>query len=339
MAARNHGMALEALRYDLTPTGLHYLLIHYDIPAVDPSTWLLHLDGEVESPLRLTLDELRKRSSVTQAVTLECAGNGRARLQPRPVSQPWVYEAVGTANWGGVPLAELLDEAEVGPDALEVLFTGLDRGIEGGFEQAYQRSLPLEEARRSDVIIAVTMNGEPLLPQHGAPARLLVPGWYGMTHVKWLDRITLITEPFDGYQQSHAYRVRHHEDEKGRAVTRIQPRSLIHPPGLPVFLSRDRVVDSGQVEIAGRAWSGFGAITRVEVSVDGGATWADAKLGEALGPYAWARWAWSWDAQPGIYQLCSRATDETGRSQPLDPEWNLGGYEVNAVHRIDVEVR
>src|SRR5918911_2960353 len=135
LATRNHGMPLEALRYDVTPLGLHYLLTHYDIPAVDPATWRLEIGGSVDRPLSLSLDDLRARDAVTMPVTLECAGNGRARLEPRPLSQPWLTEAVGNAEWTGVPLAPLLAEAGLRDDAIELVFTGADRGIEGDIEQ------------------------------------------------------------------------------------------------------------------------------------------------------------------------------------------------------------
>jgi sulfane dehydrogenase subunit SoxC len=339
LAARNHGMPLEALRYDLTPVGLHYLLIHYDIPQVDPAGWRLTIDGSVTRSLVLTIADLAARPATSGTVTLECAGNGRARLDPRPISQPWLHEAVGTAVWSGVPLSGLLDEAGIEPAAVEVLFTGLDRGLEGGIEQAYQRSLPIDEAHRDDVLVAYQMNGAPLLPQHGAPARLIVPGWYGMTHVKWLDRITLLDRPFTGYQQERSYRIRRSEDEPGEPVTRILPRSLMVPPGIPEFLSRDRVVDAGEVTLTGRAWSGFGRITAVEVSTDGGRLWSPAALAEPPDRHAWQGWSFRWSAEPGDHVLCSRATDETGRTQPLEPEWNLGGYQVNDAQRLKVSVR
>src|SRR3954467_9163971 len=195
LAARNHGMPLEALRYPVTPVGLHYLLIHYDVPAVDPDAWRLTV-GELE----LTLDELRARPAAEHAVTMECAGNGRARLSPRPVSQPWLTEAVGTARWRGVPLTALPAAAGLSEDAVEIVFTGLDRGIEGGEEQVYERSLGLHDALMPDVLLAYEMNGAPLLPQHGFPLRLVVPGWYGMTSVKWLAAIEAVAEPFHGYQ-------------------------------------------------------------------------------------------------------------------------------------------
>jgi DMSO/TMAO reductase YedYZ molybdopterin-dependent catalytic subunit len=195
LATRNHGMPLEALRYDLTPAGLHYLLVHYDIPDVDPVTWALDVDGEVGRPLRLGLAELMSMPSCSVTATMECAGNGRARLHPRPVSQPWLFEAVGTAEWTGVRVTDLLDRAGLGARALEVVFTGMDRGVESGAEQWYQRSLPLADVG-ADAVLAWAMNGHPLLPQHGSPLRLVVPGWYGMTNVKWLSRMTLVTEPF-----------------------------------------------------------------------------------------------------------------------------------------------
>ena len=212
-------------------------------------------------------------------MTLECAGNGRARLSPRPLSQPWLLEAVGNAEWAGVPLAHLLDEAEVDEDAVEVLFRGSDRGVEGGEVQQYERSLPLAEARREEVLLAYAMNGEPLPPQHGFPLRLVVPGWYGMTSVKWLEEISVLDRPFEGYQQTRSYRLRQTPDEPGEAVTRVLPRSLMIPPGIPDFTTRDRVLERGPCTVRGRAWSGFGPIERVEVSVDGGASWSEARLG------------------------------------------------------------
>lgn len=340
LATRNHGMPLEALRYDVTPAGLHYLLIHYDIPHVDADAWRLHVGGHVRRPLELSLGGLRGRPSVTRAVTLECAGNGRALLEPRPLSQPWLLEAVGNAEWTGVPLRDLLDEAGVGEKAVEVLFTGLDRGIEGEVEQDYERSLPLGEATREDVLLAFEMNGRPLLPQHGFPLRLIVPGWYGMTHVKWLRRVTVLDRPFDGYQQSHGYRLRSDPDEAGDPLTRIRPRSLMVPPGIPEFLTRSRIVDAGTHVVPGRAWSGLGPIERVEFSDDEGRTWWDAILDDPpRDAFAWRGWSFEWHASPGERVICCRATDATVAVQPLEPAWNVGGYANNAVQRIPVLVR
>jgi DMSO/TMAO reductase YedYZ molybdopterin-dependent catalytic subunit len=339
LAARNHGMPLEALRFDLTPIGLHYLLTHYDIPQVDPDAWRLEVGGSVERPLSLSLEELRARPALELAVTMECAGNGRVHVEPHVVSQPWLLEAVGTARWRGTPLAGLLEEVGVRGDAVEVLFTGLDRGVEGGEEQDYARSVPLADALHDDVLLVYEVNGVPLPPQHGFPLRLLVPGWYGMTSVKWLARVDVLEAPFDGYQQRHSYRFRQEEGEVGEPVRRIQVRALMIPPGIPEFLTRARIVPAGEQVLEGRAWSGAAAVAGVEVSTDGGATWAEAELEpDALGRWAWRRWRLPWEARPGEYELCCRARDEAGNAQPLDPPWNLGGYANNAIQRIPVTV-
>jgi DMSO/TMAO reductase YedYZ molybdopterin-dependent catalytic subunit len=340
LAARNHGLPLEALRYAITPVGLHYLLIHFDIPAVDADAWRLELGGLVERPLTLSLDELKARPAATIPVTLECAGNGRALLGgARASSQPWLLEAVGTAEWTGTPLAPLLAEAGVAPDAAEVVFTGLDRGVQGDVEHDYARSLPLAEALRDEVLLAYAVDGRPLPPQHGFPLRLVVPGWYGMTSVKWLRSIEAVAKPFAGWQQAVAYHLRADEEDEGVPVTRIVPRSLMVPPGIPDFHSRTRFVEAGPCRLAGRAWSGLGPVERVEVSADGGRSWAAAELEEPVGEFAWRGWSYEWQAEPGEHELCCRATDASGETQPLEPPWNLDGFCNNAVQRVPVVVR
>jgi sulfane dehydrogenase subunit SoxC len=340
LAARNHGMQLEGLRYDITPVGMHYLLIHFDVPKVDERTFRLDVGGNVRSPLTLTLDELRSRPRVSLPVTLECSGNGRARLTPRPISQPWLNEAVGTAEWTGTPLLPILEEAGIEDDAVEVVFTGHDRGVQGGMEQNYEFSVPVEEAMRPEVLLAYEINGHPLPPQHGFPLRVIVPGWYGMTHVKWLKRITLVGQPFGGYQKVEAYRIRQNEDEPGVQVTRILPRSLMVPPGIPDFMTRVRLLPPGPTVLEGRAWSGRGPIERVEVSTDGGTSWAEADLDPPVSPHAWRRWTFGWTpTEPGEYQLASRATDGAGNTQPVEQLWNLKGHTNNLVQRVRVLVR
>jgi sulfane dehydrogenase subunit SoxC len=339
LAARNHGMPLEALRYPVTPAGLHYLLIHYDIPAVDAAAFALTVGGRVERQLVLSLDELRARPAVELEVTIECAGNGRALLPaPRSLSQPWLAEAVGTAAWRGAPLAPLLAEAEPLDDAVEVVFTGLDRGMEGGEEQVFERSLTLAEALHGDALVAYEMNGAPLLPQHGFPLRLVVPGWYGMASVKWLAGITVAAEPFGGYQQAHAYRFRRSEDDPGEPLTRIFPRALMVPPGLAGFPERERTVDARPCLIEGRAWSGWAPVETVEVSTDGGATWAAAALDSPGSRWAWRGWHFEWLARAGEHVLCCRARDGAGNTQPDEAEWNVGGYANNGVQRVPVTV-
>ncbi|WP_128382041.1 sulfite oxidase [Streptomyces cavernae] len=340
LAARNHGLPLEAMRYDVTPPGLHYVLTHYDIPHVpDAAAWRLTVRGRVRRALSLSVEQLRIRPSVTTRLTMECAGNGRALLSPRPVSQPWLVEAVGTADWTGVPLRLLLDEAGVEPDAVDVVFTGADHGVERGVEQDYQRGLSLDIATgdRPEVLVAYGMNGAPLPPQHGSPLRLVVPGWYGMAQVKWLRDITVVDTPFTGFQQSVAYRIKQETEEAGEPVTRIAPRALVIPPGFPDFMSRTRVVAPGPVLLEGRAWSGRAAVASVQVSTDGGRSWHRAELEPDQGHrWAWRRWSYRWSAVPGDHELIARARDEAGNTQPLEQPWNRGGFANNRVQRVPV---
>src|SRR5258708_2963564 len=176
LALRNRGMPLEALRYPITPTGLHYLLIHYDIPEVNADQWRLKIDGLVATPLDLTLEEIKKGPRRTIPVTMECAGNGRALFAPRRISQPWLLEAIGNAEWTGTPLGTILQEAGVSGDAAEIVFTGLDQGVEGEQIQYYPRTLTFDEAMRDEASLVSEMNAETLPPPHAYPLSLLKPG-------------------------------------------------------------------------------------------------------------------------------------------------------------------
>jgi sulfane dehydrogenase subunit SoxC len=340
LALRNPGMPLEALRHPITPIGMHYVLVHFDIPDIDGTSYRLLIDGRVREPLGLTLEDLRSRPAVSMPVMMECAGSGRAHLAPRPISAPWHDEAIGCAEWTGTPLCNILEPAGLLDDAVELLFTGYDRGIDQNVEQDYQRSLPIAEAMREDVLLAYAMNGQPLPAQHGFPLRLIVPGWYGMASVKWLRSITALAEPFEGVQQTLLYRYRRSEDDPGTPVSRQKPRALMAPPGIPEYLSRARHVRAGRTPIEGRAWSGQGAVSRVEFSADGGGTWAHARLDQPVAKHGWSAWSYTWEAEPGDHELCVRATDAAGDTQPLDAAdaWNQGGYAVNAVQRVAVRV-
>ncbi|WP_457964207.1 sulfite oxidase [Arthrobacter sp. D1-29] len=336
LSARNHSMPLEALRYDVTPPGMHYILTHFDIPDTGTGPWHLRIGGAVERAMELSLAALKKDPAITIPVTLECAGNGRSLLKPRPLSQPWVLEAVGTAEWTGVPLAYLLAKAGVLDEAVEVVFTGADEGIQGGVRQKYARSLPIREALRPDVVLAYRMNGADLPPQHGYPLRLVVPGWYGMTSVKWLESIEVVTAPFTGFQQHVAYRYQDTADDAGTPVSRIRIRSLMIPPGIPDFFTRRRSLPPGPVLLQGRAWSGEAAVTGVEVGIDG--EWLPAQLEKPPGPFAWCKWTLPWVADPGEHMLACRATDATGAVQPLEQNWNYQGLSNNMVQHVNVTV-
>ena len=340
LALRNPGMPLEGMRYPITPIGMHYLLIHFDIPHIDPATYKLKVTGRVDKPLELTLEDIMARRRVSMPVMMECGGNGRAHLSPRPISAPWHDEAVGCAEWTGTPLRPILEEAGLMEDAVEVLFCGYDRGFDRDVEHDYERSLTVEDAMREEVFLAYEMNGVPLPPQHGAPLRLVVPDWYGMASVKWLKEIRALEEPFEGVQQALAYNYQSSEEDLGTPVTRKYPHALMIPPGIPDFLSRKRHVEVGSTTIEGRAWSGFGPVERVEFSADGGESWRDANLGDTLGAHGWTSWSIEWDARPGEHELCVRSTDASGKTQPLDGEqaWNQGGYGVNVIQRVLVQV-
>jgi DMSO/TMAO reductase YedYZ molybdopterin-dependent catalytic subunit len=334
LATRNSGMPLEALRYDLTPAGLHYLLIHFDIPAIEEVSWKLRIGGLVSRPGDIGMDELRRLPSSTVRLTMECAGNGRGQISPRYPSMPWLEEGVSTAEWTGVPLSAVL---KIDKSAQEIVFHGADRGIDRGIEHSYSRSLKPAEAMREDVLLAYAMNGAPLLPQHGAPLRLVVPDWYGMASVKWLQRIEAIDGAFDGVQQALSYHFRSVAGEKGVACTRMRVNSLMVPPGIPDYFSRRRTVEAGPVEILGRAWSGEGKVKRVEFALDG--AWQDAKLEDAADPHAWRRWTVRWQALQGTHELRCRATDATGAIQPLEPPWDVTGFGNNAAQKVEVVVR
>jgi DMSO/TMAO reductase YedYZ molybdopterin-dependent catalytic subunit len=336
LAGRNRGMPLEALRYDLTPAGLHYLLIHFDIPPA-PAAWKLRISGLVENPFDIDLDGLKAFKPKTLRVTMECAGNGRGQLSPRYPSVPWLEEGVSTAEWTGVPLAALLARARVRTEAKDIVFRGADRGFDRGVEHEFARSLAPQLAVSDDVLLAYGMNGAPLPPQHGAPLRLIVPRWYGMASVKWLCAIEALERRFDGLQQASGYHFRSAAGDKGEPCTLMRVNSLMAPPGIPDFYSRRRVVDAGWVEISGRAWSGGAPIERVEFGVND--LWYDAVVEERQHEHAWQGWHARWNAFPGEHELACRATDALGQRQPLEPPWDLSGFGNNGVQRVQVTVR
>lgn len=339
LAFRNRGMPLEALRYARTPTGLHYLLIHFDIPVVDAADWTLHIGGLVNNPITLDLDTIKSMPAVTRPVTMECAGNGRAYMHPRPVSQPWLDGAIGTAEWTGTPLAPILKQAGLKPEAVDIVFTGEDAGMEAGEVQRYQRSLTPKEIEREQPLLVYAMNGAPLEPQHGYPLRLIVPGWYGMTSVKWLCRIDAVDQRFTGHYMDGTYRYRDTVEIAGEPVTHQRVRSLMAPPGIPDFYFRKRMVEAGKHRLVGQAWAGPRKITTVEVSTNNGTNWAPAQVEPAGAACCWQGWSFDWDAKPGETTLAVRATDEAGNAQPDDPIWNIHGLGNNAIQKVGVIVR
>jgi sulfane dehydrogenase subunit SoxC len=340
---RNHGMLSELLKQPITPLGAHYLLIHFDVPTLSDENYTIAIGGRVQRPQVITLNDLKSRRTISQAVTMQCAGTGRALLRPRPVYVPWTDNAIGTYQWIGTPLRPLLEQAGLLGDATEVLFTGWDSGIDLGIEHAFERSMPVADAMQSEVMLAWAANGQLLLPQHGFPLRLIVPSWYGMASVKWLRAITVLNTPFQGVQQLQVYRYQDTPDDPGLPVREKRVNSVIMPPGIPDFLSRWRFVAPGQHLLQGMAWSGAGPVSKVEASVDGGASWFPTELSPVSNdPFAWVQWRAEWSAvSEGSYTLACRATDATGATQPLDPNetWNYQGNGINAIKRIPVVVQ
>ena len=319
------------------PNAHFYVRNHFQIPDLNPTAWRLNVGGLVDRPLSVSLRDLEQLPSHTEVVTLECAGNGRAFLDPPVDGEKWRLGAVSTAEWTGVPLVEVLDRAGVRAGAREIVFRGADRGAvpSRSGQVPFARSLALDAARDGDVLLAYAMNGEALPIQHGYPLRLIVPGWYGVASVKWLTEIEVLGGAFDGYFQIDRYCLE--REEEGRTVkeplTLQRVRSLITEP------EADEEMEAGDLTVRGVAWSGASPIARVEVGVGGG-PWQTARL---LGERSRHRWQW-WELQtrieqPGPIGLRVRATDLAGRTQPESQQWNPLGYANNAVQEVPIRVR
>ena len=337
LANRNSGLLLELLDSDITPIGAHYLLNHFDVPLLDSTAHQLVFEGAFKNPHSLSLPEIQSLPSITMPVTLECAGNGRSGVSPRSQSMPWMHGAVGTSEWTGTALLPLIEKAEPNSDVVELAFIGADRGFDNGIDHHFGRSLTLQQIDELGVLLVYGMNGQPLLPQHGAPLRLIVPGWYGMASVKWLTTISALTTAFDGHQQVGTYQLKQSDDDPGVPIQDMRVKSLIKPPGVPDWITRKRFVKAGPIVLSGRAWSGNGReITRVEVGIND--DWFDAALTSSTNHYSWAAWTCPWNAEPGEHTISCRATDCEGKQQPLEAPWDMAGFANNSIHRIDVFV-
>ncbi len=316
---------------------LHYVRNHFDVPELDPASWQLTVDGAVKKKSSLSFEDLKRFPTRTLTVTLECAGNGRTLMSPAPGGTPWTHGAVSTATFTGTPVREVLGPENLPPDVEEILFVGADSGPveEQEDDIPFARSLPLGKALDPDTLLAWKMNGKPLPRNHGFPLRVVVPGWYAMASVKWLTRVSALTEPFQGHFQTSSYVYRGEEGTPDETpVTRIRVRALIARPQ-----NGENVPPDG-CTIRGAAWSGHGDVVRVEISDDGGDSWREAKLEEPLSPHAAAPWHVDWTPEEtGEHTLLARATDEAGHTQPLEHRWNEGGYGNNAVQRVKVQVR
>ena len=299
------------------------------------SDWTLSIDGFVGKNLSLTFEDIRRRPKVELANTLECSGNSRSLLKQKASGNPWTIGGVGNAIWGGIWLKDLLEEAALQENGRHVSFEGLDKPL-GSAGIKFIRSIPLEKAM-SSTLLAYEMNGQPLPLKHGYPLRAIALGWTGANCVKWLHKITVLEQPFEGFFMDRVYRVfqKGQDPTSGAVVKDIDVKSIIVEP------AKDEKLAVGTVAIRGAAYAGEAGIQKVEVSVDNGKTWQGAKLIGLKEPHAWRHWEYLWEAkQKGEHTIMARATDTGGRRQPRTAAWNVLGYGNNGVqeHAITVHV-
>lgn len=332
---------LESLAEFITPTKLFYVRNHFPIPMIDKNKWRLRIEGEVDRPFEINFDELTRLESRQIPATLECAGNGRSFLDPKVKGVQWNIGGVSNAAWTGVPLSTLLDRGGIKSTATEIIFEGADCGAledpkAPRGEINFARSIPIEKA--ADVLLAYQMNSDDLPAENGFPVRAIVPGWYAVASVKWLQRIVATDKPFNGYYQTLDYAFWKREGDQARltALSEIAIKAVITSPA-----QGETVSSKSNVRVRGAAWTGAGEITKVQVSVDNGANWEDAKLVGESKPNAWRLWEFDWTtpAKTGKATLIARATDSAGQTQPLSRDPDRGTYMINHLLPIEVEVR
>src|SRR5207249_3251214 len=319
-----------------------YVRNHFALPRLEARTWRLRVEGAVNRQLDLTYDQLRALAPRDVTATLECAGNSRALTVPPLRGVAWQQGAVGNAAWAGVPLAAVLDRAGLRDNAVEVVLEGADRGEVTAEPRphgpiSFARSLPLAKAR-GDVLLAFRMNGADLPPAHGFPLRAVVPGWYGMASVKWLTRIVVTEDLFQGYYQTvdYAYWQQGQAGPELIPLSRMQVKAEIARPGI-----NEVVASNDNYPIRGAAWTSGREIAKVEVTTNDGACWNEAKLIGDAGRDVWRLWEFDWKTPhaPGRYTLMARATDSLGHTQPDHRDANRGTYMVNHCLPIEIEVR
>jgi len=297
--------------------------------------WTLTVEGLVKNSLALSFEDIRRMPKAEVANTLECSGNSRSLLKEKASGNPWTIGGVGNAIWGGIWLRDVLQKAELEKEARHVSFEGLDKPL-GSAGVKFIRSIPLEKAVAS-TLLAYEMNGEPLPLKHGHPLRALALGWTGANCVKWLHKITVLDQPYEGFFMDKVYRVfQKGEDPKsGKVVKDIIIKAIIVEPG------NGGTLPAGIVAVRGAAYAGEAGIETVDISVDDGRTWKAASLIGLKETYAWRHWEYLWDVrQAGTYTIMARATDTRGQQQPETAHWNVLGYGNNGIreHAIVVHI-
>jgi DMSO/TMAO reductase YedYZ molybdopterin-dependent catalytic subunit len=340
----NYESARDTFTMRITPLERFYIRNHFDLPVGDPATWAqswrLQIQGQVGKPLSLSVSDLEKMKQTTVEAVLQCAGNGRGLFQPRVPGLQWRWGAMGNAEWTGVRFADVLALAGVTKDARYVQLQGMERPTLSK-TPAFVRGLPMAKALHPDTLIALRMNGQPLAPQHGYPARLVVPGWVGDDWIKWLSHVEVRTGEPTGFFYEMGYRFPEKPGAPGQAVPpeQMKPMTKLVVKSLLGSISDGEVLQAGPQQLIGVAFSGEARIHKVEITTDGGVSWQAAELSAKDSDYGFRVFRHAWLAKPGRYQVGSRATDRTGATQPVEPVWNPSGYLYNAIELVHVEVR
>lgn len=334
----------DPIEATITPTEHFYVRDHFERPEIDLETWRLQVQGCVAATIELSYNDLVSLPSKRLPATLECAGNGRKFLVPPSKGVQWHLGGAGTADWFGVPLSEVLNRAGLNTNASEIIFQGADRGEAIAEDKPtpageihFERSIPITKAMK-DVLLAYKINGEDLTPAHGFPLRVIVPGWYAMSSVKWLNKIVVSDRPFTGYFQTvdYSYWTRESGQPVRVPISTLQVKSAIARPHPAEVIPCDT-----EYAIHGAAWSGEAMIKQVEVSTDSGATWSNAAFQSDPVLNAWRLWSFNWRTPqaPQEVTLLARATDERGNTQPLQHNQDYDDYMIHFCLPIEVIVQ
>ncbi|MDF3363149.1 sulfite oxidase [Sulfitobacter sp. Ks41] len=332
----------ELLDDAITPTSRHFIRNNGIPPEdVDPATWTLTIDGFVDTPLELTIADMREQFEVvTMALTLECGGNGRGFFNPPAKGNQWTYGAVACSEWTGVRLKDVLEKAGVQSNVVYTAHYGADGHLSGDPDKLpISRGVPIAKAMTDNILIAFEMNGDALHPMNGAPLRLVVPGWPASTGHKWLTRIELRDQVHDGPKMTGtAYRVPAYPVSAGQDVPKEDFVIIERMPVKSLVTFPANGADTGmETEVRGHAWSGDRTVSKVEISTDFGSTWMDAELDVPVNDGAWQNWRANVTfPQAGYYEVWARATDSEGTMQPFAIDWNPKGYLNNTMHRVGV---
>jgi DMSO/TMAO reductase YedYZ molybdopterin-dependent catalytic subunit len=337
-------MPLSGFAHDITPNELFFVRWHLSVipTSVDLKTFRLKVSGEVESELNLSIEDLRRQFEPVSVIAVnQCSGNSRALFSPRVMGGQWGNGAMGNAKWTGVRLKDVLAKAKIKAGAVEVAFRGLDAAPIVTVPP-FEKSLSVAKAQDADVMIAYEMNDQPMPMLNGFPLRLVVPGWYATYWMKALNSIRVVSKPFTGFWMAKSYRVPKNPDcqeaptnlaKDTIPINEMTVRSLFFKPA-----PNERIAANSAYEVQGLAIDGGKGMKKVEVSDDGGKTWAEAKLDKELGPFSWRRWRFLWQPpKAGQHTLMARATNAAGQTQTVT-QWNHSGYARNQIESVSVTV-